>query len=187
MILEQVKEKLVQYGQEHLLKYYEELSETEQKALLEQIMATDMSVLSACKNMEELTKKGEISPLAVMQLPEIEANFESFTATGVEAIRAGKVGAVLLAGGAKGKRCMLPNAEAMIHQPLGGAGGQASDVLIRARHLERTRTRLTEILSRCTGKDMDTLATDMDRDFFMNAQESVAYGLVDRVMLRDKQ
>ena len=97
------------------------------------------------------------------------------------------MGAVLLAGGAKGKRCMLPNAEAMIHQPLGGAGGQASDVLIRARHLERTRTRLTEILSRCTGKDMDTLATDMDRDFFMNAQESVAYGLVDRVMLRGRE
>ena len=97
---------------------------------------------------------------------------------------AASMGAVLLAGGAKGKRCMLPNAEAMIHQPLGGAGGQASDVLIRARHLERTRTRLTEILSRCTGKDTGTLATDMDRDFFMTAEESVAYGLVDRVMQR---
>lgn len=100
---------------------------------------------------------------------------------------AASMGAVLLAGGARGKRCMLPNAEAMIHQPLGGAGGQASDVLIRARHLERTRTRLTEILSRCTGKDTLTLATDMDRDFFMNAEESVAYGLVDRVMLRGRQ
>lgn len=100
---------------------------------------------------------------------------------------AASMGAVLLAGGAKGKRCMLPNAESMIHQPLGGAGGQASDVLIRARHLERTRTRLTEILSRCTGKNMETLAADMDRDFFMTAEESVAYGLVDRVMLRDKQ
>ena len=100
---------------------------------------------------------------------------------------AASMGAVLLAGGAKGKRCMLPNAEAMIHQPLGGAGGQASDVLIRAKHLERTRTQLTEILSRCTGKDMDTLASDMDRDFFMTAEESVAYGLVDRVMLRGKE
>ena len=99
MTLEQVKEKLVQYGQEHLLKYYEELSEAEQAALLEQIAATDMSVLAACKNMEELTKKGEISPLAAMQLSEIEANRENFTATGLEAIRAGKVGAVLLAGG----------------------------------------------------------------------------------------
>lgn len=97
---------------------------------------------------------------------------------------AASMGAVLLAGGAKGKRCMLPNAEAMIHQPLGGAGGQASDVMIRARHLERTRTRLTDILSRCTGKDMAALAADMDRDFFMTAEESVAYGLVDRVMQR---
>lgn len=97
---------------------------------------------------------------------------------------AASMGAVLLAAGAKGKRCMLPNAESMIHQPLGGAGGQASDVLIRARHLERTRTRLTEILSRCTGKDTETLSLDMDRDFFMTAEESVAYGLVDRVMQR---
>ena len=99
MTLEQAKEKLVKYGQEHLLKYYEELSAAEQAALLEQIEATDMDVLAACKHMEELTKKGEISPLAAMQLPEIEANRESFTATGLEAIRAGKVGAVLLAGG----------------------------------------------------------------------------------------
>ena len=97
---------------------------------------------------------------------------------------AASMGAVLLAGGAKGKRSMLPHAEAMIHQPLGGAGGQASDVLIRARHLERTRTRLTELLSRCTGKDCDTLMADMDRDFFMTAEESVAYGLVDRVLQR---
>jgi len=99
MTLEQAKEKLVKYGQEHVLKYYEELSEAEKVALLEQIEATDMDIFEACKHMEELTKKGEISPLAAMQLPEIEANKENFTATGLEAIRAGKVGAVLLAGG----------------------------------------------------------------------------------------
>ena len=99
MTLEQAKQKLVKYGQEHVLKYYEELSAVEQEALLAQIEATDMDVLAACKHMEELTKKGEISPLAAMQLPEIEANRDSFTATGLEAIKAGKVGAVLLAGG----------------------------------------------------------------------------------------
>lgn len=98
---------------------------------------------------------------------------------------AASMGAVLLAAGAKGKRRILPNAETMIHQPLGGAEGQASDVLIRARHLERTRARLTNLLAEYTGKDLDQLAVDMDRDNFMNAEESVAYGLVDKVISRD--
>lgn len=98
---------------------------------------------------------------------------------------AASMGAVLLAAGAKGKRRILPNAETMIHQPLGGAEGQASDVLIRARHLERTRARLTNLLAEYTGKDLDQLAVDMDRDNFMNAEESVAYGLVDEVVSRD--
>ena len=99
MTLAQAKEKLAKYGQEHVLKYYEELSVFEQEALLAQIEATDMSVLAVCKNKDELAQKGVISPLAAMQLSEIEANRDSFTATGVEAIKAGKVGAVLLAGG----------------------------------------------------------------------------------------
>lgn len=99
MTLSQAKEKLEKYGQEHVLKYYDELSEGEQEALLAQIDATDMSILESCKHREELAKKGVITPLAAMQLPEIEANRESFTATGIEAIKAGKVGAVLLAGG----------------------------------------------------------------------------------------
>lgn len=99
MTLEQAKEKLARYGQEHVLKYYGELSPQEQQELLAQIAATDMSILSACKHREELTKKGEITPLAAMELPEIQENEKSFTDTGLEAIRAGKVGAVLLAGG----------------------------------------------------------------------------------------
>ncbi len=99
MTLAQAKEKLEKYGQEHILKYYEELSVVEKEALLAQIEATDMSVLSACHNKDELVQKGIITPLAAMQLSEIEENRESFTATGVEAIKAGKVGAVLLAGG----------------------------------------------------------------------------------------
>lgn len=99
MTLEQAKEKLAKYGQEHVLKYYEELSSQEKEALLAQIEATDMSILELCKHREQLGKKGVITPLAAMQLDKIEENRASFTATGIEAIRAGKVGAVLLAGG----------------------------------------------------------------------------------------
>lgn len=99
MTYEAAKQKCETYGQEHVLKYYGELSAAEQEALLTQIEETDMSILEKCKNMEELAKKGEISPLAAMELSEIEANKESFTATGIKAIQEGKVAAVLLAGG----------------------------------------------------------------------------------------
>lgn len=99
MTLEQAQAKLEKFDQQHVLKYYEELSEGEKQALLDQIEATDMSNLEACLHKEDLAKKGEITPLAAMQLDEIEASRESFTVTGLEAIRAGKVGAVLLAGG----------------------------------------------------------------------------------------
>lgn len=99
MTLQQAQAKLEQYGQQHVLKYYEELSGEEKQALLNQIEATDMSILEACIHKEGLAKKGVITPLAAMRLDEIKANRDSFTATGLEAIRAGKVGAVLLAGG----------------------------------------------------------------------------------------
>lgn len=99
MTLEQARKKLAQYGQEHILKYYAELPMEKQQELLAQIEATDMSILSACKNKEELVKKGKISPLAAMQLDEIEKFREEFTAVGLETIRSGRVGAVLLAGG----------------------------------------------------------------------------------------
>ncbi len=97
--LSQAKEKLEKYGQSHVLKYYEELSGTEKAALLAQIETSDMDVIDSCRHQEELLRRGVITPLAAMQLPEIQANRESFTATGLEAIRAGRVGAVLLAGG----------------------------------------------------------------------------------------
>ena len=99
MTLEQAKQKLAEYGQEHILKYYDELSVPEQEALLEQIDATDMSVLETLKHRDELAKKGTITPITSMQLDEIEANRETFTSLGVEAVHAGKVGAVMLAGG----------------------------------------------------------------------------------------
>ena len=99
MTLEAAKQKLEKYGQEHVLKYYDELSDAEKEALLTQIEETDMSILAACKNKEELAKKGVITPLAAMELDEIEANKESFLCTGLKAIKEGKVGALLLAGG----------------------------------------------------------------------------------------
>ena len=99
MTLEQVKEKVAKYGQEQVLKYVDELSEAEKAVLFAQIEATDMDVIECCKHKGDMVKRGVISPLGAMELPEIEANRESFTKTGIEAIKAGKVGAVLLAGG----------------------------------------------------------------------------------------
>ncbi|MGN0278885.1 MAG: UTP--glucose-1-phosphate uridylyltransferase [Lachnospiraceae bacterium] len=92
-------EKLKKYGQLHVLKYYEELSKEEQEALITQIENTDLEVLSLCQKKEELNPRGKIAPIQVMQLPEIEQKREEYTKCGLEAIKAGKVGAVLLAGG----------------------------------------------------------------------------------------
>jgi len=89
---------------------------------------------------------------------------------------------LLASAGTKGKRFMLPHARHMIHQPLGGASGQATDVEIRARELLRWKDDLTKIYEKTTGKPLQTLKDDMERDKFMNAEESVAYGLVDRIV-----
>lgn len=99
MTFEQAKAKVEKYGQQQVLKYADSLSEAELQALVDQIEATDMDIIENCKHMDELAKRGVISPLSAMELSEIEAHKESFTATGIEAIKAGKVGAVLLAGG----------------------------------------------------------------------------------------
>ncbi len=99
MTLEQAKAKLAQYGQEHVLKYYDELDDAQKAELLAQIDETDMSILDAYKKKQEMSQKGKITPLTAMQLDEIEASREEFTQAGLDAIRAGKVGAVLLAGG----------------------------------------------------------------------------------------
>lgn len=98
--------------------------------------------------------------------------------------QAASMGAVLLAAGAKGKRFALPNARVMIHQPWGGAQGQASDIHIQAQEILRTRDTLNGILAHHCGKDLATIARDTDRDFFMSAEESKTYGLVDAVLLR---
>jgi ATP-dependent Clp protease protease subunit len=96
--------------------------------------------------------------------------------------QAASMGAVLLAAGTKGKRYALPNARIMIHQPWGGVQGQASDISIQAKEILRMRDRINEILALHTGKSVDALAKDTDRDFFMSAAEARDYGLVDEVV-----
>ena len=95
---------------------------------------------------------------------------------------AASMGAILLAGGAKGKRLALPNAEIMIHQPLGGARGQASDIEIQAKNIIRTKERMNKILASHTGQDFETIARDTDRDNYMTADEALNYGLIDKII-----
>ena len=95
---------------------------------------------------------------------------------------AASMGTVLLAAGTKGKRFALPISRIMIHQPSGGATGQASDISIAAREIIRWRERLNEVLADCTGKTSDEIKKDSDRDFYMSADEAKTYGLVDEVM-----
>ncbi len=100
--------------------------------------------------------------------------------------QAASMGAVLLAAGAAGKRFSLPNARVMIHQPWGGVQGQASDISIQAQEILRTRDNLNKILAFHTGKPLDVVVKDSDRDFFMSAEEARAYGLVDAVLTNRK-
>src|SRR3989344_4134398 len=91
-------------------------------------------------------------------------------------------GAWLLSSGAKGKRFALPNAEIMIHQPLGGAEGQASDIEIRAKQILRLRENLAKIMAKNTGQTVTQIQKDIDRDFFMNAEEAKKYGIIDKIL-----
>ena len=99
---------------------------------------------------------------------------------------AASMGAFLLSSGAKGKRFALPNAEIMIHQPSGGSQGQATDIQIQAERILRMKKHLNEILAANTGKDLATIQADTERDHFLSAEEAVAYGLVDKVLTRQK-
>ena len=92
------------------------------------------------------------------------------------------MGAFLLSSGAKGKRFALPNSEIMIHQPLGGARGQATEIKIVADHILKTREKLNKILAENTGKSIDEIARDTERDNYLTAQEAMEYGLVDKVI-----
>ena len=97
---------------------------------------------------------------------------------------AASMGAFLLSAGAKGKRYALPNSEIMIHQPLGGTQGQATEILIHAKHIEKTRENLNKILAENTGKSLEEIARDTERDNFMSASEAMEYGLIDKVITK---
>lgn len=97
---------------------------------------------------------------------------------------AASMGAFLLSSGTKGKRLALPNAEIMIHQPSGGSQGQATDIQIQAEHILRIKDKLNHILAENTGKSVETIAADCERDNFMSAEEAQAYGLVDKVIYK---
>lgn len=96
---------------------------------------------------------------------------------------AASMGAFLLAGGAKGKRYAMPNAEVMIHQPSGGAKGQATDIKIVAENILKTKKKLNEILAANTGKSLEVIEVDTERDYYMSAEEAKAYGLIDNVIV----
>lgn len=95
---------------------------------------------------------------------------------------AASMGSFLLAAGAKGKRYSLPNSEIMIHQPSGGAQGQATDIMIHAEHIQKTKDRLNCILAERTGQPVEIIARDTERDNFMNAQQALEYGLIDKII-----
>lgn len=98
---------------------------------------------------------------------------------------AASMGAFLLSGGTKGKRYALPSSEIMIHQPLGGAQGQASDIEISARRILKLRDKLNGLLAAHTGQPLDTIERDTERDYFMDAREAMAYGIIDQILYRD--
>ena len=99
---------------------------------------------------------------------------------------AASMGAFLLAGGTKGKRFALPNAEIMIHQPLGGARGQATDIEIHAQHILKTKARMNRMLSENTGQPLEKIQKDVERDYFMDALQAKEYGIIDKVIERSK-
>lgn len=99
---------------------------------------------------------------------------------------AASMGAVLLSSGTKGKRYCLPNSEVMIHQPLGGAQGQATDIEIVAKHISKTKQNLINIIAENSGKDYKQVLADSDRDYYMDAKEAKEYGLVDKVIVKKK-
>lgn len=118
------------------------------------------------------------SGLAIYDTMRMIPNQISTVVVGVAA----SFGTVLLAAGSKGKRYALPHATIHMHQPLGGAQGQASDIEIQAREILRIKERLNQILADATGQDIETIVRDTERDFYMNAEQAVEYGLVDKVL-----
>ncbi len=100
---------------------------------------------------------------------------------------AASMGAFLLTCGTKGKRCCLPNSEVMIHQPLGGAQGQATEIKIAAEHILKIKDKINKILAKTTGKDLKIVEQDTERDYFLDAEEALKYGIVDKILIDEKK
>lgn len=129
------------------------------------------------------TPGGEVSSgLAIYDTMQIVSPDIKTVCTGMAA----SMGAVLLCAGTKGKRFVLPHSRVLIHQPLGGAQGQASDILIAAREIEKMRSELCHIISDHSGQPYDRVFTDADRDYWMDAREAVSYGMADEVLIGNK-
>ena len=127
------------------------------------------------------TPGGQVSSgLAIYDTMQIVQPDVATVCTGMAA----SMGSVLLCAGAKGKRTALPHSRVLIHQPLGGAQGQASDILIAAREIEKTRTELFRIIAEHSGQPLERVAADGDRDFWMTAEEAKSYGMVDEVLYK---
>jgi ATP-dependent Clp protease protease subunit len=127
------------------------------------------------------TPGGQVSSgLAIYDTMQIVQPDVATVCTGMAA----SMGAVLLCSGAHGKRSALPHSRVLIHQPLGGAQGQASDILIAAREIEKTRTELFRIIAEHSGQALERVAADGDRDYWMNAEEARAYGMVDSILAK---
>jgi ATP-dependent Clp protease protease subunit len=127
------------------------------------------------------TPGGQVSSgLAIYDTMQIVQPDVATVCTGMAA----SMGSVLLCAGAKGKRAALPHSRVLIHQPLGGAQGQASDILIAAREIEKTRTELFRIIAEHSGQKLERVAADGDRDFWMTAEEAKAYGMVDEILVK---
>ena len=124
---------------------------------------------------------------AVACLGKLSVGAESLVICTVAVGLTASFGTVLLAAGAKGQRYALPNATIHMHQPLGGAQGQASDIEIQAHEILRLKARLNEIMAASTGKPLDVIQKDTERDFFLNAQQAVEYGIVDQVLESPKR
>lgn len=129
------------------------------------------------------TPGGEVSSgLAIYDTMQIVSPDIKTVCTGMAA----SMGAVLLCAGAKGKRFVLPHSRVLIHQPLGGAQGQASDILIAAREIEKMRSELCHIISEHSGQTYDRVFSDADRDYWMDSREAVSYGMADEILKRNK-
>ena len=130
------------------------------------------------------TPGGKVSAgLAIYDTMQLIAPDVATVCTGMAA----SMGSVLLCAGAPGKRSVLPHSRVMIHQPLGGASGQASDILIEAREIENVRRELYEIISQHSGQSFDKVFSDADRNFWMNASEAVAYGMADEILTKKQK